>query len=1189
MRAVGLLSLFPTLWIAAAPGARAADVDFTRDVRPILSRHCFKCHGPDDKARKAELRLDVREGALKGGSTGEKAIVPGKPDDSEVVRRVLSDDENEIMPPSSAKLALTQGQKEILSRWIAQGAEYKPHWAFVAPKQAPLPKVQHSKWPRNPIDDFVLAKMEAMHLAPSPEADRYTLVRRLYLDLVGMPPTVEEADAFVNDSAGDAYEKLVDRLLKSPHYGERWGRKWLDLARYADTNGYEKDRVRSMWPYRDWVIEALNADLPFDRFTIEQIAGDLLPEATVAQRIATGFHRNTMLNEEGGIDPLEFRFYAMTDRVATTGTAWLGLTLGCCQCHTHKYDPVTHREYYQFMAFLNNADEPLMEIPQPDITARRAEAEKKIRQAIEELPGRFPLEGDYRWHVVAPASVTSAGGATPSKLEDGSVLLSGTNPDKDTYTVVLETELPKLDAIRIEALVDPQLPSTGPGRTPHGNFVVSELTVEVAPREGAGPPQPVKLTSAAADFAQEGFPAANAIDGQANTGWAIQGPGKWNVNRTASFQFERPVTISGPARWTVRLDQQHGTQHTLGKFRISLGQRNDDPRPEDVRRRAHLEKKLAEWADREMKQLVKWTVLRPVEARSNMPILTVLDDDSVLASSDQTKRDVYDLRFRTSLSGITALRVEALPDDRLPKGGPGRVYYEGPVGDFYLSNITLTAGGKPVTFARASQSFADGKNTAATAIDDDLQSGWSINGRQGERHVAVFNLAEPLAETGELALQMVFEKYYAAGLGRFRIAVTDDSRAVEASAVPPEIEQVLRVPAGQRTAEQQERLVGQFVGVAPEMAAENAAIKKLRDEMPAYPTTLVMAERPAAEVRTTHVHKRGEFLQPMEAVEPGIPAVLPQIPEGAAKNRLAFARWLVDPANPLTGRVTVNRAWGAFFGRGLVRTPEDFGFQGEPPTHPELLDWLAVEFVEQGWSMKKLHRLIVTSATYRQSSRVTPELAAKDPQNRWLARGPRFRIEAELVRDSVLRISGLLSPRIGGPSVFPPQPPGVTSEGTYGGLPWNVSAGPDRYRRGMYTFAKRTAPYAMFNTFDSPSGEACVARREVSNTPLQALTLMNDTVFVEGAQALGTQMATGAGSADERLTNLFRRCLVRPPTADELKLLGEFLARQQARFAKQELDAAKIAGPGEGNLADRAAWTTLARALLNLDETITKN
>ncbi len=1193
MRGVGSLVLSGTLALAACSAARGDDVDFTRDVRPILARHCFKCHGPDDKARKAELRLDVRDDALKGGSTGEKAIVPGKPGESELVRRIFSDDENEIMPPPTAKLPLTAAEKGTLKAWVAGGATYVPHWAFVAPKQAPLPKVQRGDWPRNPIDDFVLAKMEENGLAPAPAADKYTLVRRLYLDLIGMPPTVEEADAFVNEPAADAYEQLVDRLLKSPHYGERWGRKWLDLARYADTNGYEKDRARVIWPYRDWVIKALNDDMPFDRFTIEQLAGDLLPNATIEQRIATGFHRNTMLNEEGGIDPLEFRFYAMTDRVATTGTAWLGLTLGCCQCHTHKYDPVSHREYYQFMAFLNNADEPVMDIPQPDVAAARAAAEKKILAAIDDLPNRFPLEGDIRWMTVTPTSVASAGGATMTKLEDGSVRLSGTNPDKDTFTIVFESDLPKIDAIRLEALADPQLPSQGPGRTPHGNFVLSEFTVEVALRDG-GSAKSVKLTAAAADFSQQDFAVASAIDGQTTTGWAIHGPGNWNVNRTATFQVDQPVIGPGPLKWTVRLDQQHGMQHTLGKFRISLGARNDDPRPESIRRRDHLDRKLAAWIERETKRLVKWTVLRPVAARANLPILTVLDDNSILASSDQTKRDVYDLKFKTDLRGITAIRLEAIPDDRVPGRGSGRVYYEGPIGDFYLSNITLTANGRPVKFARASQTFAEGKNTAATAIDDDQQSGWSVNGGQLDPQIAVFNLAEPLAavpdsQGGEFDVQMVFEKYFACGLGRFRISVTNDTRPVEASAVPHAIEEILLIPADRRTRDDRERLLRHFVRVAPELAAENAAIKKLRDELPRYPTTLVMAERPATEVRTTYLHKRGEFLQPQDPVEPGIPRVLPQIPADAARNRLTFAKWLVDPSNPLTARVVMNRTWGTIFGRGIVTTTEDFGFQGAAPTHPVLLDWLAVEFVKQGWSMKKMHRLIVSSATYRQSSSVIPDLRAKDPQNRWLARGPRFRIEAELVRDTILKISGLLSPKIGGPSVFPPQPPGVTSEGTYGGLPWTVSTGPDRYRRGMYTFSKRTAPYAMFTTFDSPSGEACVARREVSNTPLQALTLMNDTVFLEAAQKLGADLAARPGTIDERLTNLFRRCLVRPPTADELRLLNDFLARQQARLANHEVDAAKVAGAGEGNVAERAAWTALARALLNLDETITKD
>ncbi len=1187
MRSVGLLGFWMLASTIGTGPARADDVDFTRDVRPLLSRHCFKCHGPDEKARKAGLRLDVRDAALKGGESGEPAIVPGKVDEGELVRRILSDDEGEMMPPPSAKLALSDAQKQILKRWVEGGAKYVPHWAFVPPLQVPPPRVAHADWPRNPIDDFILARMESEGLAPSPPADRYTLVRRVYLDLVGLPPTPEEADEFLKNESQDAWEKLVDHLLKSPHYGERWARKWLDLARYADTNGYEKDRQRSMWPYRDWVINALNDDMPFDQFTIEQIAGDMLPDATVAQRIATGFHRNTMLNEEGGIDPLEFRFHAMTDRVATTGTVWLGLTLMCCQCHTHKYDPIAHSEYYGVMAFLNNADEPVMPIPAPDIAKRRRETEEKIQQLIADLPNRFPPAAEYEWQAVPPLSVVSAGGATV-ELVDGATRLSGANPDKDTYTIVLETDLPRVEAIRVEALTDPQLPSSGPGRTPHGNFVLSEIGVQVAFKTAIAEPRDVKLVSATADFAQDGFPAANAIDGQTTTGWAIHGPGQWNVNRTATFQFDPSVKVAGPVRWTVTLDQQHGTQHTLGKFRISLGQRNDDPRPEELRRRDHLEKKLAAWTERETKRAVNWTVLRPVEARANMPILTILDDDSILATSDQTKRDVYDLSFKTDLAGVNAIRIEALPDDRLPNRGPGRVYYEGPFGDFVLTNLALTAGGKPVKFSKASHSYASGKSTASAAIDDDPFSGWSINGRQGEAHTAVFNLEEPLASS-EFSLQMIFEMYFAAGLGRFRVSVTADPRPAEATEVAPDVERILLIPAEQRSAEQNERLRKQFVLLAPELAGERAAIKKMRDEMAAYPTTLVMAERPAWEPRTTYLHKRGEFLQPLEPVPAGIPGVLPQVPAGAPKNRLTFARWLVSPDNPLTGRVTMNRQWAAFFGRGLVKTQEDFGFQGEAPTHPELLDWLAVEFVNRGWSMKAMHRLIVTSATYRQASRVTSEHLARDPQNRWLARGPRFRIDAELVRDAALKISGLFSPKLGGPSVFPPQPPGVSSEGAYGSLTWNVSTGPDRYRRGLYTFAKRTTPYAMFNTFDSPSGEACVARREISNTPLQALTLMNDTVFWEAAQALGTLVAARPGSTEERIDYLFRRCLVRPPAPGELKMLIEFFAAQHDRLSKKELDPATIAASGDGDPLEPAAWTLVARALLNLDETITKN
>jgi len=1164
--------------LQSTPLARAADVDFTRDVRPILSRHCFKCHGFDDKARKAKLRLDVREGATK------KVIVPGKSDESELVRRIFATDADQVMPPPVTKNPLTDAQKQLLKRWIADGAEYKAHWAFVPPKQAPLPKVKQADWPRNAIDHFILARLEAEGLKPSPRADRYTLVRRLYLDLVGLPPTPEEADAFVRDNSPDGYERLVDRLLASPHYGERWARRWLDLARYADTNGYEKDRPRPIWPYRDWVIRALNADLPFDQFTIEQIAGDMLPGATVEQRVATGFHRNTMLNEEGGIDPLEFRFHAMTDRVNTTATAWLGLTLGCAQCHTHKYDPIPQREYYGIMAFLNNADEPEMEVPTAPLATRRAEIEKQIAALEADLPNRFPAGGDLRWHAIKPASVTSAGGATMAIDENG-VLVSGKAPEHDTYTVALDSDLTDVAALRLEALIDPSLPSTGPGRTPHGNFVLTGVRVTAAPKGAPDKAQPVKLVRAEADAAQDGFPPANVLNSNPKAGWAIHVAGKWNVNRTLTLTLEKPAGFPGGTRWTITLDQQYGTGHTLGRFRLSLGQKQDDGRPVEVRRRENLAHRFDGWLAQESAHAVRWQVLKPVEAKANVPLLTVLDDASVLASGDMSKRDVYDLAFRGDFKGLTALRLEVLPDDSLPKHGPGRVYYEGPFGDFFLSEVTLNADGKPVKFARASQSFG---TSSAAAIDGDPLTGWSINGGQGRAHAAVFGLPAPLGTVKALSLQLLFERYFAAGLGRFRISTTTDPRPVEARDVPADVEDLLLIPAAKRSAEQRERLRRHFLSVAPELAAERESIRKLRAQMPAYPTTLVMAERPANNPRPTFRHHRGEFLQPEERVEPDVLSALVPLAAGQPHNRLTFARWLVDPRNPLVGRVTMNRQWAAFFGRGIVRTVEDFGFTGDPPTYPELLDWLAVEFVNRGWSLKAMHRLIVTSATYQQSSRVTPGLLARDADNRLLARGPRLRLEAELLRDAALAASGLLSHKVGGPSVFPPQSASVTAEGAYGALGWKPSEGLDRYRRGLYTFSKRTAPFAMFTTFDAPSGEACIARREPSNTPLQALTMLNDAALIECAQALGRSLASRDGSAEDRAAWLFRRCLTRPPSDEERVALARFFRAQRQRFERKELDAMKIAGPGDGDANERAAWTVTARAVLNLDEFVTK-
>jgi len=1211
------------------PAAEPAAPDFNREVRPILSANCFKCHGPDEKVREAGLRLDRRDLAIAKLESEATAIVPGQPDKSELVRRIFSDDESERMPPPTANKTLSAAQKEVLRRWIVTGAEYASHWSFVAPKQSPLPPVKRADWPQNAIDHFVLARLEAAGLAPSPPADKYTLIRRVYLDLIGLPPTPEEADAFIaacsssgadgeterpSDRERKAYEAVVDKLLDSPHYGERWARRWLDLARYADTNGYEKDRVRTMWPYRDWVINAINRDLPFDQFTIEQIAGDILPGATLDQRVATGFHRNTMINEEGGIDPLEFRYYASIDRINTTATVWLGLTLGCAQCHTHKFDPIPHYDYYRLMAFLNNADEPTIDVPQADIAAQRAEIERKVAQMEADLASRFPLESEQRWLVAKLTKIESAGGANAEKLDDDSVRFSGKSPDSDRYTLEFEADASGVSSLRLEALADPLLPSNGPGRTPHGNFVVTEIAISLAPKDKPDEAKPVKLARAEADFSQEGFPPENMFDGKQNTGWAIHGPGDWNVNRAATLHFDQPIAIAGPAVWTVKIDQQYGGQHTLGRLRLSLGQQVavKDDRPEAERRREHLEKRFAAWLDAKSKQAAKWTLLKPVAAKSDVPTLTIEDGNTVFVSGDMTKRDIYDVTYDLAgLAGITAIRLECLPDHRLPKDGPGRIYYEGPFGDFFLSRLTLRAVGDPLRGVQstsaesppaklksAGESLAIGNNTAAMAIDDDPQTGWSIGGGQGHAQWATFLLDQPLGDAGQLQLQLLFERYYAAGLGKFRVYATTDPKVETASDLPIDVEDILAMPGEERSSEQRERLLAQFLATAAELAAARAEIDKLRKSLPEFPTTLVMQERPAADPRATHVHHRGEFLQPKDAVQAEVLSLFPPLPKNQPHDRLAFARWLVDPANPLVGRVTINRQWAAFFGRGIVRTTEDFGYQGEPPTHPELLDWLAVELVKQGWSLKRMHKLIVMSATYQQSSMVQPEQLAKDPQNKLLARFPRQRLEAETVRDAALVMSGLFSPKIGGPSVFPPQPASITAEGAYGALGWKVSEGPNRYRRGLYTFAKRTAPYAMFQTFDGPSGETCVARRELSNTPLQALTVLNDAVFLEASQALGNIIASGprdesAGastsqSIDDRVTLLFRRCLSRPPTRDEREALIKYYQAELTRLKSGELDATKIAGPGESEMKARAAWTLVARAILNLDETITK-
>ncbi len=1026
------VALFLVVALLQATDLVAAGPDFNRDVRPILSNRCFKCHGPDEANQEAGLRLDLREAAIAELDSGERAIVPGHADSSELVARIMSDDEDLVMPPPHTKVTLTEAEKRLLTEWVDAGAEYAPHWAFERPVKPQLPKVPKADQVKNPIDAFVLAKLEAEGLAPSPEADRATLCRRVYLDLIGLPPSPDELAAFLADNRPDAYEMLVDKLLASPRYGERWARRWLDLARYADTNGYEKDRPRTIWPYRDWVIRALNNDMPFDAFTVRQIAGDMLPDATIDDRVATGFHRNTMINEEGGIDPLEFRYLAIVDRVGTTGATWLGLTTACAQCHTHKYDPITHTDYFSLFALLNNADEPEWIIPSEERSKRLADTRKKIEKLWKELPDHWPA--------AAPKATQRAGSAEPGA-----------------------TEAPKHD------------------------------------------------------------------------------------------------------------------------------------------RAANLAMRFATWTRDESAKAVPWKIVRPDALESSMPWLVVQDDHSVLASGDQTKSDVYTITLPRMETAVRAIRLEVLPDKSLPAHGPGMCTYEGTPGEFFLSEFEVRVPPKEarIEIANASESFggkaAHGKATsgANAAVDGVMSTGWSTNGRQGRADAAVFELAHPIAAGEPIVVTLRFERHFACPLGRFRLSVTDTEGAT-ARGHSADVEAALVKAPEARSSEERDSIFRGFLATAPEVSDRVKEISRLEASLREGLSTLVLEQRPADSPRKTHRHHRGEYTMPEELVTPAVPAFLPPLPDDAPADRLAFARWLVSPDNPLTSRVTVNRTWEAFFGRGLVASVADFGYQGALPSHPELLDWLAVSFSEPagagglGWSFKELHRLIVTSTTYRQDSRVTQALRETDPQNILLARGPRVRLDAEVIRDSLLAASGLLSTKMYGEGVKPPQPEGVT-EVAYGSPKWNASKGEDRYRRSIYTFQKRTAPFAFTTTFDGPTGEACIPRRDISNSALQALTLLNDPMFLEIAQALGQLATKDEGDDTARLDLVALRLLSRELDADECRQFSEYLAAQRKRLATGDLDAKKLAGGGADDAAiEPAVWTLVARAMMNLDEAIVK-
>lgn len=1019
----GFSALLPR---SAAQTQGPAKIDFKRDIEPIFAQACHQCHNAKKAA--GQLRLDAKQLALKGGISGA-VIVPGHSAESLLVKRILGAGGQPRMPMGGDPLP--PAQIELLKRWIDQGAiwpeadgaanELPKHWAYVGPVQAALPVVKNANWVRNSIDAFVLARLDKEGLTPAPEATREILLRRVYLDLIGLPPSVKETDEFLADNSPQAYEKVVDRLLASPHYGERWARPWLDLARYADSNGYEKDSLRVMWKYRDWVINALNKDMPFDQFTIEQLAGDLLPNPTIDQLIATGFHRNTLLNQEGGTDPEEQRYEVLVDRVNTTATVWLGSTLACAQCHNHKYDPFSQKDYYRVYAFFDNAD--------------------------------YQIKGVQHF---------------------------------ERYVFEPQLELP----------------------TPDQKIKRQQINDEIA-------------------------------------------------------QLETTLKTQTPA-----LDQAQ-----------------------------------AAWEQAMLAEPNRWTMLDPIEFKSTGgTTLKKLDDKSLLASGAEPEFDEYIIKARLAPGKVTAVRVEALTDPSLPRSGPGRDLY----GHFILSTIEAEADGRPLDFLEGNWDDGLVKFDAKTFFNREMTAqqvadrprGWLINAMNDATRLnrqAVFTFAKPLKITKptELTIKLRFlAGGLCQGIGRVRLSVTDSNEPLKIISVPAALKLVLAKPVAQRSEKEQKDLAAQFRNTTPLLKRERDRLKELQDSLKnlGIITALIMREKPGVDRPTNWVRERGNFMNKGEQVYAGTPAALPPLPQSAPLNRLGLAKWLVDQNNPLTARVAVNRAWEQFFGRGLVETSEDFGTQSQPPSHPELLDWLAVEFIKQGWSLKKLHRLIVTSATYRQDSRVSPTLQERDQYNRLLARGPRFRVEAEMIRDLGLAASGLLSRKIGGPSVMPPQPEGIWRN-PYSSEKWLAAKGEDRYRRGLYTFLRRTSPYPAMMTFDATSREFCTVRRVRTNTPLQSLTLLNDEAMLEMARALAKRMMLEVeGDARARAEYGFRLCLTRRPRAAELERLVALFNQQKANYhASAQTTAQLLKGEArELPAPELAAWTIVANVLLNLDETLTK-
>ncbi|MFG0263438.1 MAG: PSD1 and planctomycete cytochrome C domain-containing protein [Novipirellula sp. JB048] len=1155
--------------VLLAADVLAVPIDFGRDVRPILSDHCFACHGPDAERREAGLRLDDAEGI------GD-VVQAGQVDQSELIARVLSEEADTLMPPPQFGKPLSEAQIETLERWVAEGASYGEHWAFEPPRKQSLPGGATAA-PHAAIDAFIEAELDRVGLTPNGAADRRTLLRRVHLDLTGLPPSEQDAELFLNDTAEDAWERLVDRLLASHHYGEHMARYWLDLVRYGDTHGLHLDNFREMWLYRDWVIEAFNANMPMDQFITEQLAGDLLPEATVSQKIASGFNRLNVTTNEGGSIVEEVFARNVIDRTDAFGTIFLGLTTGCSVCHDHKFDPITAADYYSLSAFFNSLDgkamdgnikdsPPSLRVGTPEQLKEIAEFEEALEEVRQQMEG--PLETVDQaqlvweqslgtavkpsWTPLAPGTVTSAAKVEMRVREDHAVEVVGQPAAKDTTTV--ELPLPAGEpwqALRLEVLTE--TPEQRAGLASNGNAVLSEIVVEM--QHGDDPTQWISLPirNAIADIEQPAgaFAVRYAIDGKLtpSEGWAIGGhqqPGP----RTAWFDLGRVFTETDDAKLRVQLKyQSQFEQHQFRTVRFSLSTTMPAvPESRVVQRGA-------------------------IHSIGPFPVANA--------------QSSYEQAFASQSAAFDATETFQYEDHSYawqPRADLSEVL---------VHSLATVADQGSVTLLHQTVSSPVAQKVPLRLGTSDghvvYLNGKSIGSSRGAREL------DPLADELELDLRAGENDLYIKVVnhdGPALISFAYGSPMLEPS---PPLADLLQTPAADRSPADRDALRTYYRRVAcahpdwlvliDQEKGMMAAMEKIRSE---FPSTLIWKELETP--RQAHILLRGAYDQPGAAVPRATPAFLPPMDESDPKDRLGLARWLLSVEHPLTSRVAVNRFWQQIFGTGLVKTSEDFGSQGQQPSHPDLLDWLAVDFREQGWDIKRLMKSIVMSDAYRRAARSEPIHRRVDPENRLLARGPRFRLDGETLRDQTLALSGLLVDQMGGPGVKPPQPDGLWLAVGYSGsntVRFQADEGDKIYRRSVYTFWKRTSAPPQFSTFDAPSRESCIARRERTNTPLQALLLMNETQFLESAKQLGKQVAEDVALAtdEDKVQWVFERVTQRPPSPQETSELVGLLQDLMLHYAEQPQAAEKLVGTSS---AEAAAWTMLCSTLLNLDEVLNK-